>query len=271
MTWSHSRVVKAELVRVPVTSRSQAVSELSGIFDVSGGTGTEVRVHPGLARRVYRLAAVLGLRPEVRRGDRRARVSVALPAPLPDRAPNPRAYLRGAFLARGYVADPERAYHVELAAPSREVARRLQAALDRLGLVATVAPRRGGFTVYLKSQEQVAQFLAQIGAHQARLGLASRQVVKAVRNQVNRMVNGETANLRRAAETGYEQAARLRQLLADGERSTLPAPLLAVAELRVAHPEWTLDELGQHLHPPLSKSGVAHRLRRLLGDSLPDG
>jgi DNA-binding protein WhiA len=270
MTWSHSRVVKAELARLPITSRSQAVSELRGIVDVSGGAGTVVRVGPTLARRVYRLGAVLGTRPELRHGEGRARVAVTLAAPLPDRVPNPRAYLRGAFLARGYVADPDRAYHVELVAPTRDVARRLQAALERLGLTAAVAPRRGGLAVYLKSQDQVAQFLAQIGAHQARLGLASRQVVKAVRNQVNRVVNGETANLRRAAETGYDQAARLRPLLADGAGRGWPAPLLAVAELRVAHPEWTLDELGQHLDPPLSKSGVAHRLRRLLGESPPD-
>jgi DNA-binding protein WhiA len=268
MTWSHSREVKAELSRFPTTSDSQAVSELLGMWDMAG---RGVRMSLGsaqLLRRAYSLAKRAGARPVLRAVSRRGRLHAALalgaPEVLPTSPSNPKAYLRGAFMARGYIADPDRSYHVEILAPTAEAAARVVEACRRLHLDVAVSHRRQGYAVYLKNQEQVGQFLAQIGAHDARLELASRSVMKSMRNQVNRLVNGETANLRRTVENGLRQAELLKAAMARPSFHELPAELRELARLRVAHPDWSLRELGRRLSPPLSKSGTAHRLRRLM-------
>jgi DNA-binding protein WhiA len=266
--WSHSREVKAELSRFRSLSLTQAASELRGMWDLAGHGDHLVLGSAQLARRAYNLAKRIGAEPSLawaaRGGRPRASLRLAVPERLPDAAVNPKAYLRGAFMARGYIADPDRSYHVEILAPTSEVAWRVAHALKRLRLDAAVAHRRQGFSVSLKNQDQVERFLVQIGAHEARLELASRAVMKSMRNQVNRLVNGETANLRRTVENGLRQAETLRRMMDGAEFEHLEPELQELCRLRVAHPDWSLRELGLSLSPPLSKSGTAHRLRRLL-------
>ncbi len=268
MTWSHSREVKAELCRLPVRSRRQAEAELRGMWAVAGRGDRLGPVPAAVTRRAYRLAQAAGAEPELTIRPLHGRMLVRLVLGRPDTAQgpvaNPKAYLRGAFLARGYVAVPERSYHVEILAPTAAAADAVRAALQRIRLAAAVAHRRQGYGVYLKQQDHVAEFLAQIGAHGARLELASLQVMRSMKNSVNRQVNAETANLRRTVEIGYAQAERLRRWRRrDGFRG-LGADLQVLAELRIQHPDWSLRELGRHVQPPLSKSGTAHRLRRLM-------
>ena len=274
MTWSHSREVKAELCRLEVTSAGQAAAELRGMWDVAGHGDRLGALPVGVTRRAYHLAKRLGAGPEITSRQSRGRTLVRLrltePEALPAHVDNPKAYLRGAFLARGYVALPERSYHVEIVAPHEDAAARLLAALQRLRLDAGVAQRRQGHAVYLKHQEHVAEFLAQIGAHGARLELASLQVVRSMRNTVNRQVNGETANLRRTVENGYRQAEQLRAWRNGGGFEGVGPDLRVLADLRIQHPDWSLRELGARMKPPLSKSGTAHRLRRLMAHIRPD-
>lgn len=270
MTWSHSREVKAELSRVRWTSSGEAASELAGIWSVRGRAGRLAVGSALLARRAYALAKAIGADPllEVRSHHGRGllvRLQVErAEAMVVDDTQWPQAYLRGAFLASGYLADPERSYHMEIIARSPADARHLKLLLHRLTIEAGVAHRRYVQVVYIKDQEQVARLLAVLGAHSAHLALESFMVMKAMRNQVNRLVNSETANLRRTIESGMEQADALQRLAIGAQWEALPRELRELAELRLLHPDWSLRELGRALSPPLTKSGTAHRLRRLL-------
>lgn len=270
MAWSHTQEVKAELSRLPVGSPAQAAAELAGMWAVFGSPAWLPLASALVARRAYRLARRAGAEPAllVDRAEGRLRARLVLRhvevLPDPDRLKSARPFLRGAFISRGYVADPERTYHLEMLIRRPDMADLIRRRLQEYGIEAQLSARRRDAVLYIKSQEQVGEFLAYLGAYNARLGLESLLVMRAVRNRVNRLVNGEAANLRRTAESGVRQQTALAQLMAGPEWAGLPDGLKELAVLRVRHPDWNLRELGQALHPPLSKSGVAHRLRRLL-------
>jgi len=115
----------------------------------------------------------------------------------------------------------------------------------------------------LKDSEQIIRALSLMGAHSAVLAYENTLIYKDMRNQVNRLVNCETANLTKTVETGLRQAENIRYLVATLGWGFLPAGLQEIAALRLQHPEASLKELGEMLHPPVGKSGVNHRLRRL--------
>lgn len=269
MAWSHSLEVKAELVRLPLSSAPECWAELAGIWRLAGGSGGCHLSSAVVARRAYSLARELDLGPVIQMKRAGARPVLHLAQGLDrllqeDGRRHTRAYVRGTFLARGYVADPDRSYHIEILTQNLEEARHVQMLLHRLHVDAGLSVRRRGALVYLKNQDQVGQFLAHLGAHDARLELESLLVMKSMRNQVNRLVNSETANLRRTVESGVSQTGLLEELRAGPLWARLPEEMKALALLRIRHPDWSLRELGRALNPPLSKSGTAHRLRRLM-------
>lgn len=174
-----------------------------------------------------------------------------------------RSYLRGFFFGSGSVSNPERSYHLELVTGNQQSASNLIGRLAAFGLWARSVERKGRQVVYLKDGDDIAGFLTLIGAVASRLELENIRVVKGVRNTVNRLVNCETANLNKTVEAAYRQVAAIRRLVEDVGLDNLPRPLREVAWLRLEYPEATLKELGQRLDPPLGKSGINHRLRRL--------
>ncbi|MGI6129123.1 MAG: DNA-binding protein WhiA [bacterium] len=174
-----------------------------------------------------------------------------------------RSYLRGFFLGAGSVTNPARSYHLELVTGSRRHATHLIRLFMKFNLRARRVERKGRQVVYLKEGDEIAAFLTLIGAVTSRLEFENVRVVKGVRNQVNRLVNCETANLNKTVEAACRQLDAIRLLVAKVGLETLPRPLQEVARLRLEQPEATLKELGLQLDPPLGKSGVNHRLRRL--------
>lgn len=173
------------------------------------------------------------------------------------------AYLRGAFLGSGFVSDPRGDFHFEITVESREMADDLVKVMGDKGINARVMQRRASFVVYLKSGEAILQFLAFVGAHQAALRMEDARVVKSVRNDVNRQTNAEIANQMKAASASVDQIFAMRSVLeAHGVEKLSPA-LQEVIRLRVAYPDATLAELGARANPPLSKSAVYHRIRRI--------
>jgi len=269
--------VKAELGRVQWRRADAAWAELAALCTLCPDPeGIRVR-SAAVARRGFLLAKQLKLAPRLvtgGAGDRRSFV-VAWPAldPAALRRLNqakrrePAAWLRGAVLARGYVAPPDHAYHVEVTAPTAGSALQVLAAMARLGVEAQQAKRRTYDVVYVKDKEQVGILLAHIGAHRARLLLESQAVMKSMKADVNRQVNGEAANLRRAVESGVAQEKALRRVRDSTAWTKWPKGFRELAELRLDHPDWTLDQLGHALVPPLTKSGVAYRLGRMVRDS----
>jgi len=173
------------------------------------------------------------------------------------------AYLRGMFLGGGFVADPHGDFHFELTAESEPVANDLVTLMKRFGIGARVTSRRGSYAVYLKGAEPIVTFLALVGAHRALLRTEDVRILKEMRNDVNRLVNAETANIQKTAAASADQVAAVRSLERQRGLDALPPALREIAYLRLENPDVSLRELGELADPPLSKSAVYHRIRRL--------
>ncbi len=173
------------------------------------------------------------------------------------------AYLRGAFLGGGFVADPHGDFHFELTAESEQMAEDLAIVMNRFDIPARITQRRGTYAIYLKGAEPIVTFLALVGAHRALLRTEDVRIIKSMRNQVNRLVNAETANLHKTAEAALSQLEAIRTLESTRGLDSLPPALRDLAALRLEHPEVSLRELGELADPPLSKSAVYHRIRRI--------
>jgi DNA-binding protein WhiA len=173
------------------------------------------------------------------------------------------SYLRGAFLGGGFVADPHGDFHFELTAETEQLARDLVKIMHRFGIEARITRRRGLFAVYLKGADPIVTFLALVGAHRALLRTEDVRIIKSMRNDVNRLVNAETANLQKSTEAALSQVDDIRRLSDTRGLDLLPKALRELAELRLEHPDVSLRELGELADPPLSKSAVYHRIRRI--------
>lgn len=174
-----------------------------------------------------------------------------------------RAYLRGLFLSRGFINRPEGNYHLELNMSYAKLANEIQKILNNFGVEAKIIKRKRSLLLYVKESEQIADFLRIVEANQALLEFENIRILKSMRNSVNRHVNCETANLAKTIDAAVRQTELIDRLVKHRGLESLPFQLRDLALLRLDHPESTLKELGEMLDPPLSKSGVAYRMRRL--------
>jgi DNA-binding protein WhiA len=174
-----------------------------------------------------------------------------------------KAYLRGAFLAGGSINNPEGTYHLEIVSNDAQHAKALCQLINRFKLGAKISMRKNWYVIYLKESEHIVEFIGLIGAHSALLEFENVRVLKDVRNQVNRLVNCETANLDKIVDAAVRQLENI-QIIADtmGLQS-LPPTLRDVAELRLEYADASLKELGEMLRPKVGKSGVNHRMRKI--------
>ena len=174
------------------------------------------------------------------------------------------AFLRGAFMAGGSVTDPEKRYHLELATSHLRVSREVKHLMEEVGFAPKCVTRAGSHVLYFKQSDQIEDFLTTLGAPVCAMGIMEAKVEKDLRNGVNRRVNCETANLGKAVDAAQEQLAAIRRLKERGLYEELPEKLKETAQLRQDHPEATLLELSQMQDPPVSKSAINHRMRKLL-------
>ncbi|CEK31678.1 sporulation transcriptional regulator whiA [[Clostridium] sordellii] len=174
-----------------------------------------------------------------------------------------RAFIRGAFLGGGSISDPEKNYHLEFVANNEEFAESLKNLINSLGFNSKTVSRKNNYVVYLKESEQISDLLNIIGAHQALLSLESTKIVKEMRNNVNRLVNCETANLSKTVNAAVRQIENIKYIQSKVGLDYLPPNLREIAELRVDNEDLTLKELGEMASPELSKSAVNHRLRKI--------
>jgi len=174
-----------------------------------------------------------------------------------------RAYLRGAFLGGGSVNNPEKEYHLEIVTAEATFGVQLQTLINSFGLAAKSCRRKGNAVTYLKEADQIAEFLNIVGAHKALLDFENVRIYKGVKNEVNRLVNCDTANLNKTIEAAMEQIENIKLIESKIGLANLPDSLTELIKLRLEHPEASLQELGAMLDPPVSKSGVNHRMRRL--------
>ena len=175
------------------------------------------------------------------------------------------AYLRGAFLAGGSVTDPAKRYHLEMTTSHYKVSRETCALLIECGFSPKELSRGGNNILYFKQSDYIEDFLTAIGAQVSAMGVMEAKVEKDLRNGVNRRVNCETANLTKVVDASMGQMAAIRALEEAGELDKLPGKLRETALLRRENPEATLQELAAMLNPPITKSAINHRMRKLLG------
>ncbi len=174
-----------------------------------------------------------------------------------------RAFIRGAFLASGSMSDPEKSYHFEIVCATREKAEQIQKIMKYFELDGKIVLRKKSFVVYLKEGSQIADVLNVMEAHVALMEFENVRILKDMRNTVNRKVNCETANINKTVSAAVKQIDDIRYIQETKGLDKLPEGLKDMALTRLTYPEASLKELGSLLTPPVGKSGVNHRLRKL--------
>ena len=174
-----------------------------------------------------------------------------------------RAFLRGAFLAAGSVSDPQKFYHLEFTCADRAEAELIRSVLAAFELDARIIPRKKYYVVYLKEGDQIADALNVMEAHNALMAMENVRILKDMRNTVNRKVNCEAANIHKTVSASVRQIEDIRYIRDNIGFGGLSEALSQMAQIRLAHPDATLKELGMLLTPQVGKSGVNHRLRKL--------
>ena len=174
-----------------------------------------------------------------------------------------RAFLRGTFLAAGSISDPEKSYHLEIVCTTEERALQVQNILRELELDSRIVNRKKNQVVYLKEGSQIVELLGLMGASISLMNLENIRILKEISNNVNRKVNCETANIGKTVSAAVKQVEDIRYIETHMGFSQLSEGLEEIAVLRLQYQDATLKELGEMLNPPVGKSGVNHRLRKL--------
>ena len=184
-----------------------------------------------------------------------------------------KAFVRAAFLMCGAVSNPEQAYHIEIAAPTRELADRLAECLGYYEINARISTRKSKFVVYLKRAEDLSDTLTLLGAGAAVLAFENIRVRKEVSNRVNRQMNFDASNINRTVLAAEALIRDIQYIDSELGLEKLPASLRDMAYARANNPEMSLSSLGELVDPPVGKSGVNARLRRLseIADKLRSG
>lgn len=174
-----------------------------------------------------------------------------------------RAFIRGAFLAYGSMSDPEKTYHFEIVTSTREKAKQLQDIMHYFEIEAKIILRKKYYVVYVKEGSQIVDLLNIMEAHVALMEFENIRILKEMRNSVNRQVNCETANISKTVTAAAKQIEGIQYIKDTIGFGELSEGLEEIATLRLEQQEASLKELGTLLNPPISKSGVNHRLRKL--------
>ncbi len=174
-----------------------------------------------------------------------------------------RAYLRGAFICSGSVSDPSKQYHLEFTNSGYEHAEALKNLISSFGIDAKIIMRKKHYVVYIKEGEQIVDMLNIMSAHRALLEFENLRVVKDLRNNLNRIVNCETANINKVVSAGVRQVEAIEYIQKTVGLGHLSENLRQMAKIRLEYPDLSMKELGEKLDPPVGKSGVNHRLKKL--------
>ena len=295
---SFSNDVKNELSRIETNDAEGDKAELLGLLRMSGAIiirGLNVGIHystenAALARRVLHMlknnyqvqTEVVITRSRRLKKNNRYQVHV-IPAPnvsvalhelqllsVESDLNNPllsnhnckRTFLRGAFLGGGSISRPASDYHLEMVTGNEDFAHTIIKVMHAFSLKAKLTDRKNEYIVYLKDGESIINFLSVIGAHNAMMELENVRIVKEMRNNVNRAVNCETANLNKVVKAAVRQVSCIKYIDEHGGLAQLPPNLQEVAKLRMEHRDVSLNDLVEY-SGGLGKSGINHRLKKL--------
>lgn len=174
-----------------------------------------------------------------------------------------RLLIREAFIKSGFINNPDKDYHLEVLFKDIEKAEELQTMLNNFQINSKITKKGQGYIVYIKDGEDIVSFLALIGASKAVIKFEEIRVLKDARNNINRIVNCETANITKTMNAANTQIESIKYLKKHRKFETLPEELKEIANLRIKEPDLSYEELGKLLDKPISKSGVSHRLNRI--------
>lgn len=174
-----------------------------------------------------------------------------------------RLYIREAFIKSGSVNDPNKKYHLQIMFKEKAKAEEMQTLLNNFNIHAKIIKKEKDYMLYLKDGEEISEFLALVGANKSVIKFEEIRVIKEKRNDINRLVNCETANLNKTINASVKQIEDIKKIKKAGKFNELPETLKEIAEVRINNPEMSLIELGKLLDKPIGKSGVNHRLKKL--------
>ena len=174
-----------------------------------------------------------------------------------------RAFIRGAFMAAGSISDPNKSYHFEIKCNSEKKAKQLIELLENYNIDGKMVARKGGYVVYIKEGEGIVDVLNVMEAHVSLMEMENVRILKGMSNYYNRQVNCETANIKKTVATSVRQIDDIDFIIQNKGIDYLPEKLQDIAWVRKENPDASLQELGEMLDPPIGKSGVNHRLRKI--------
>lgn len=181
-----------------------------------------------------------------------------------------RSFLRGVFLTAGSMSNPEKNYHLEFVCSTMQQAKQVQDVILSFEVDAKIIQRKKYYVVYLKEGEGIVELLNIMGAHISLMNFENFRILKEMRNDINRRVNCEAANITKTVNAASKQIEDIEYIQEHYGLQKLSSSLRSIAEVRLEYPEATLKELGEYLDPVVGKSGVNHRLKKLseLADKL---
>ncbi len=174
-----------------------------------------------------------------------------------------KAFIRGSFLGSGSINDPNKKYHIEISLENKEYANILKNILNEFDITFKELERKSSYSLYSKDGEEISKFLALIGASKAVINFEKIRVIRDIRNNVNRKVNCETANLNKTVNAAVRQIEDIKFIYKSKAEDKLSDNLKEIANLRMENPDISLVELGKLLKEPIGKSGVNHRLKKI--------
>lgn len=278
---SFSSDVKVEIAKVLPAARHCQIAELSAIMHFCGQYGQDSQgnltigfqtENDGVVRKGFTLLKkAYNIETDVALGGEDKRNLIAKFGNFED-AIDPliiknsccqRAYLRGAFLCTGSMSDPEKSYHLEFVCVHQAQALQLQDIIRSFGLDAKIILRKKYYVVYMKEGTGIVDLLNVMEAHVSLMNFENLRIVKEMRNSINRRVNCETANITKTVNAATKQLDDIILIRDTYGLHNLQKNLQKIAEVRLEYPDATLKELGELVDPPVGKSGVNHRLRKL--------
>lgn len=266
---SFSSQVKTELYEHISSSRHCRLAELGALVTLQSGDGDKVKSNDKEnKKKIDKLARLLNIDIRSEEAAKALKLvsaggSIYADHMLVERSCCKQAFMRGAFLACGSLTDPNKGYHLELVCENEQGAELIMYIMGELQLSPKRVTRKKYEVVYLKDGSMIVDFLNIIGAHNALMDMENVRILKDMRNSVNRRVNCETANINKTVSAAVKQIEDIRYIEEKKGLKYLPEGLRKVAELRVDEPEMSLREIGEMLNPPVGKSGVNHRLRKI--------
>lgn len=278
---SFSSRIKEKLCKTDYVCRSCPVRELEGALAFGGSVGeTNIKFSTGnesVADRILEdISAGFGIDAPIERVSKILRVSIDniyqvenITGGISPEGDIPfsccrASFVRGAFLGSGSVTDPNKGYHLEFNAKDKKQALRLMEILKKDGFASKLTERKGCRVVYVKGSEEIADILGYMGAAQSAFEMFNIQAEREMRNDINRRVNCENANTNKAAKASSKHLYAIKKIRDAKKWDKLPDVLKEIANLREEYPEDSLKELGEKTNPPIGKSGVNHRLNRIL-------